>query len=52
MELKEIKKFLENLDQEKITFDPHFYKRIRERPIGEGIVRSFLSQLNKLEMIY
>jgi hypothetical protein len=51
MELKEIKKFLENLDQEKITFDPHFYKRIRERPIGEGIVRSFLSQLNKLEMI-
>jgi len=51
MELKEVKKFLEELNQNKITFDPHFYKRSRERPIGESIVRSFLSQLNKLEKI-
>ena len=51
MKLKEVKKFLEKLDQDKITFDPHFYKRIGERPINESMVRSFLSQINKLEKI-
>ena len=51
MELQEVRKFLEGLNQENITFDPHFYKRIGERPINERMVRSFLSQINKLEKI-
>lgn len=51
MRLKEIKKFLEKLNQNKIKFDTHFYKRIKERPINEGIVRSFLSKINTLEKI-
>jgi len=51
MELKEVKGFLERLNQDDITFDSHFYKRSKERPINEGIVRSFLSQINKLEKI-
>jgi len=51
MELKEVKKFLEKLDQDKIIFYPHFYKRSGERPIGESMIRSFLSQLNRLEKI-
>ena len=51
MELKEIKTFLEKLNQDSITFDSHFYKRSKDRPINESIVRSFLSQINKLEKI-
>ena len=51
MEIKEVKKFLIELDQNNITFDPHFYKRIGGRPINESMVRSFLSQINKLEKI-
>ena len=34
MELNEVKKFLEELNQNNITFDPHFYKRVGERPIN------------------
>jgi hypothetical protein len=51
MKLEEVKNFLERLNQENISFDPHFYKRSRERPITESIVRSFLSNLEKLEQI-
>ena len=51
MELKEVKKFLEKLNQNNILFDSHFYKRSGERPISESMIRSFLSQLNKLEKI-
>lgn len=51
MELKEVKKFLEELKQDDISFDRHFYKRSKERPVNEGLVRSFLSQINKLEKI-
>ena len=51
MELKEVKTFLEHLNQNNIVFDPHFYKRSQERPIKEGMIRSFLSQLGKLEKI-
>lgn len=51
MELKEVKNFLERLNQRNIIFDPHFYKRIGERPINEGMVRGFLSQINRLEKI-
>ncbi len=51
MELKDIKKFLEELNQNNIVFDPHFYKRTGERPISESMARSFLSQLDKLEQI-
>lgn len=51
MELKEVKTFLENLNQDKIIFDSHFYRRSRERPINESMIRSFLSQLDKLEKI-
>ena len=51
MELKDVKKFLEKLDQDDIVFDPHFYKRVGDRPINESMIRSFLSQINKLEKI-
>ena len=51
MELKEVKNFLEGLNEDNILFDSHFYKRSQERPIKEGMIRSFLSQLNKLEKI-
>ncbi len=51
MELKNVRKFTEELNQDNIEFDSHFYKRIGERPISESMVRSFLSQLNKLEKI-
>ena len=51
MELKDVKKFLKELNQNNITFDPHFYKRTGERPISESMARSFLSQFNKLEKI-
>ena len=51
MELKEVKKFLEILNQENISFDPHFYRRTRERPINESLVRSFLANIKKLEKI-
>jgi hypothetical protein len=51
MELKEVKSFLEGLNQNNISFDSHFYKRSGERPVNEGMVRSFLSQPNKLEQI-
>jgi hypothetical protein len=51
MELKEVKGFLEKLNQDDISFDPHFYKRSEERPIDESMIRSFLSQINKLEKI-
>jgi hypothetical protein len=51
MELKEVKKFLEELNQDKIIFDSHFYKRSLDRPIDESMIRSFLTQLDKLEKI-
>jgi len=51
MKLTGVKEFLEKLNQNNIIFDSHFYKRIGERPINEGMVRSFLSQTNKLEKI-
>ena len=51
MELKDVKGFLESLNQDYVTFDPHFYKRSKERPISEGMIRDFLSQTSKLEEI-
>ena len=51
MELREIQGFLEKTSQKEITFDPHFYKRSGERPINEGMVRSFLFPPHKLEKI-
>ena len=51
MELRDVKRFLEEVDQNDIVFDSHFYKRIGERPITERMIRSFLSRLNKLEKI-
>jgi len=51
MNLREVQRFLENLNQEDIVFDVHFYKRSRERPINEGMVREFLSNIKKLEKI-
>lgn len=51
MELRDVKKFLEELNQDNIIFDFHFYKRTSERHISESIARSFLFQLNKLEKI-
>lgn len=51
MELREVRRFLEELNQDSIIFDPHFYKRSGERPINESMVRSYLSDLSKLEQI-
>ncbi len=51
MELKEVKKFLEKLNHNDIFFDSHFYKRSEERPVTESMVRSFFSQIHKLEKI-
>jgi len=51
MELKEVKLFLEKLNQDNVSFDNHFYKRTGERPISESMVRSFLSKMEKLEKI-
>jgi len=51
MEIKEVRKILKEINQDNITFDPHFYKRTEERQINERMVRSFLSQINKLEKI-
>lgn len=39
------------MNQEDITFDKHFYKRVGERPINEGFVRKFLAQMTKLDKI-
>ena len=51
MEIKEVENFLRGLDPDNIFFDKHFYKRTSERPINEGMIRTFLSQLNKLEKV-
>jgi len=51
MELGEVKGFLESLSQNEVVFDSHFYKRSRERSVGEGMVRSFLGRLDKLERV-
>jgi hypothetical protein len=51
MELSEVRGFLESLNQENIILDSHFYKRSEDRPIDEGMIRSFLSQIDKLEKI-
>lgn len=51
MELKEVKKFLEKINNDNISFDSHFYKRSRERPLNESFVRSFLFKLKRLERI-
>ena len=51
MELKDVKGFIERLNQDNVIFDPHFYKRSVERPVNEGMIRSFLSQPSKLEKV-
>jgi hypothetical protein len=51
MELSEVRGFLESLNQENIILDSHFYKRSEDRSIDEGMIRSFLSQIDKLEKI-
>jgi len=51
MKIKDVKNYLKELNQDEIIFDSHFYKRSKDRPINESIVRSFLSQINRLEKI-
>ena len=46
-----MRRFLEDLDKDKIIFDSHFYRRCKKRPIDEGMVRSFLLKIDKLERI-
>jgi hypothetical protein len=51
VEIKKVREFIENLNQDKIVFDNHFYKRCKERPIDEGMVRNLLSRPDKIERI-
>lgn len=51
MVLKSFKKFLESVRQEDVLFDNHFYKRTKQRPINEGLVRKFLSLPEKIDKI-
>jgi len=51
MKLKEVRNFLEDLNKDKIFFDSHFYRRCKERPVDEGMVRNFLCRIDKLERI-
>lgn len=51
MDIEEVKDFLVEIDLDEIVFDAHFYKRVRERPINEGMVRDFFSRIDKLEFI-
>jgi len=51
MELKDVKTFLEKINSNDISFDKHFYKRCKERPVNEGMVRDFLSKIDKLEKV-
>jgi len=51
MKLKDVRGFLENLDQDNVVFDTHFYRRCKERPIDEGMVRRFLVKVDRLEKI-
>ncbi len=51
MDIAEMKILLGSLNQENISFDPHFYKRIRFRPVNEGLVRRLLLNANLLEKI-
>lgn len=51
MEIKEVKEILNFLVTDNISFDNHFYKRSKERPINEGMIRSFLFKPEKIEKI-
>ena len=51
MKIEDVKHFLSKIKQEKISFHPHFYKRCKQRPIDESMVRKFLSKIEKLERI-
>jgi len=39
MELKEVKRFLEKINQNKIIFDPHFYKFAAARKLVSLVTR-------------
>jgi len=43
-----IKQFLVGLDENNIHFKKHFYDKIRERPISEGLVKSSIKKTEKL----
>jgi hypothetical protein len=51
MEIENIRIFLKKLDNREIEFDKHFYKRAGERPINEGLIRSFLARPQRLEKV-
>ena len=43
-----VKKFLENLEDADIHFKRHFYDKVKERPVSEALVRSYLKKTDKL----
>ena len=45
---EKVKKFLEELEEGNIHFKRHFYDKIKERPISEGLVRTSLKKTDKL----
>jgi|SRR3989338_8549670 len=45
---EKVKKFLQELDTEKIHFKKHFTERVRERPINQGMTLKLLKQTDKL----
>ena len=45
---EKVKKFLEKVKDENIHFKKHFYDKVKERPISEGLVKSSLKKTDKL----
>jgi len=51
MPYEKVKKFLEQLKDEDIIFKEHFYKKIKDRPIDEDLVREYLRKTERLQNV-
>ena len=43
-----VKKYLEKSKEENIKFKPHFYERVRNRPISKDFVKEYLKKTYNL----
>ena len=41
MDIHDLREYLPDINQDDISFDPHFYKRAKRRPINEGDDKKF-----------